>query len=159
MMPIALSKEPTMSESQIKSKARVKERGEVFTADKEVNAMLDLLPIEVFTEADRTFLEPACGTGNFVVKILERKLQYLDPADPQADALRRLASIYAVDIAVDNVVECRQRTLEVLSGLVQLLPAALATAARIVDKNIVVGDFLLGVGKLGFGMWSKADLS
>ena len=90
-------------EKLIKSKARVKDRGEVFTAEREDNAMLDLFPASVFKDADATFLEPACGNGNFVIKILERKLQYLDESAPGLDALRRWSSIYGIDIAADNV--------------------------------------------------------
>ena len=59
--------------SQIKSKERVRERGEVFTAEREVNAMLDLVKDET-ERIDSTFLEPACGDGNFLAEILRRKL-------------------------------------------------------------------------------------
>ena len=61
---------------QIKSKTRVEERGEVFTAEREVNAMLDLVSTECL-RPDSRFLEPACGNGNFLVAILERKLAEL----------------------------------------------------------------------------------
>lgn len=147
-----------MAELLIKSKARVKDRGEVFTAEREVNAMLDMLDPHVFTNPDRTFLEPACGNGNFVVKILERKLSHLDQADPEADALRRLSSIYAVDIAGDNVLECRERTLAVLHGTVALSPLGLGLARAIVDANIVEGDFLKGVDSLGFVPYDWSSL-
>ena len=60
--------------SQIKSKQRVVERGEVFTAEREVNAMLDLVKQET-ERIDSRFLEPACGNGNFLVEIIRRKLQ------------------------------------------------------------------------------------
>ena len=60
-------------QKQIKSKQRVACHGEVFTAEREVNAMLDLVKQET-ERIDSRFLEPACGTGNFLVKILERKL-------------------------------------------------------------------------------------
>ena len=64
--------ESNMSQ-QIKSKARVSAHGEVFTANREVNAMLDLVKEET-ERIDSRFLEPACGNGNFLAKILERKL-------------------------------------------------------------------------------------
>ena len=58
--------------SQIKSKERVAERGEVFTAEREVNAMCDLVANECL-RPDSRFLEPACGDGNFLAVILKRK--------------------------------------------------------------------------------------
>ena len=57
---------------QIKSKDRVQKHGEVFTAEREVKAMCDLLPPEMF-ETEKTFLEPACGEGVFIIEILKRK--------------------------------------------------------------------------------------
>ena len=60
-------------DQQIKSRQRVTDHGEVFTAEREVNAMLDLVKQET-ERIDSTFLEPACGTGNFLVEILRRKL-------------------------------------------------------------------------------------
>jgi len=65
-----------MSERQIKSRKRVSERGEVFTAEREVNAMLDLVKQEI-ERIDSRFLEPACGNGNFLVDILRRKLEVI----------------------------------------------------------------------------------
>ena len=59
---------------QVKSKQRVADHGEVFTADREVNAMLDLVKQET-ERVDSRFLEPACGDGNFVAEILRRKLE------------------------------------------------------------------------------------
>ena len=58
---------------QVKSKERVRQHGEVFTAEREVNAMLDLVKGETH-RIDSTFLEPACGDGNFLAEILDRKL-------------------------------------------------------------------------------------
>ena len=64
---------PSTDETQIKSRQRVADHGEVFTAEREVNAMLDLVQTET-ERIDSRFLEPACGTGNFLAHILERKL-------------------------------------------------------------------------------------
>ena len=61
-------------ERQVKSRARVADHGEVFTADREVNAMLDLVKQDT-ERVDSRFLEPACGDGNFLAEILRRKLQ------------------------------------------------------------------------------------
>lgn len=61
---------------QIKSKERVKDFAEVFTAQREVNAMCDLIPDEMYSDLTRTFLEPACGEGVFILEILRRKFKY-----------------------------------------------------------------------------------
>ena len=91
---------------QIKSKDRVKERGEVFTNAKEVNAMLDLIPNITI---DMTFLEPTCGNGNFVVEILKRKFNL---CKKKADFITALESVYAIDIMADNIAECKARVKE-----------------------------------------------
>ena len=66
-----------MSDKQVKSKERVAKHGEVFTNPREVNAMLDLVQDQI-TRMDATFLEPACGSGNFLVEILRRRMAYLN---------------------------------------------------------------------------------
>ena len=99
---------------QIKSKERVAERGEVFTAEREVNAMLDLVANECL-RPDSRFLEPACGDGNFLVAILRRKLAELrrkykkSPRDYEKQAIVAIGSLYGVDIMNDNVEDCRER--------------------------------------------------
>ena len=101
-------------EKQVKSKQRVADHGEVFTAEREVNAMLDLVKGET-ERIDSTFLEPACGNGNFLVEILRRKLAVVDkqykhyPADWEKYSVLAMMSIYGVDILADNVEECRAR--------------------------------------------------
>ena len=105
---------------QIKSRERVRDLAEVYTHDREVNAMLDLvadmLPSETDPgNTDRTFLEPACGHGNFLVAILARKLRYVIPrrygrgARLEHRLLRCLASVYGIDIGADNVMETHER--------------------------------------------------
>lgn len=99
---------------QVKSKQRVAERGEVFTAEREVNAMLDLVKQET-QRIDSRFLEPACGDGNFLVEILRRKLAVVkanykkNPADYEKYSVIAVTSIYGVDIMQDNVLDCRKR--------------------------------------------------
>ena len=108
-----------MAGQQIKSRERVAERGEVFTAEREVNAMLDLVKQET-ERIDSRFLEPACGTGNFLVEILRRKLnvvqrQYLHQvAQMQLQSVIAVSNIYGIDIMMDNVEECRQRLFVIL---------------------------------------------
>ena len=100
--------------SQIKSKERVAQRGEVFTAEREVNAMLDLVANECL-RPDSRFLEPACGDGNFLSAILKRKLAELrrkykkSPRDYEKQAIVAIGSLYGVDIMNDNVIACRER--------------------------------------------------
>ena len=99
---------------QIKSKERVAEHGEVFTDEREVNAMLDLVKDES-SRIESRFLEPACGNGNFVIEVLNRKLVTVrkkygrSPSDYEKFSIIAVSSIYGVDILEDNVKECRKR--------------------------------------------------
>ena len=103
-----------MTDRQVKSRERVTGHGEVFTAQREVNAMLDLVKQET-ERIDSRFLEPACGNGNFLAEILRRTLNAVEarykksPADYEKYAVLAITSIYGVDILQDNVEECRQR--------------------------------------------------
>ena len=105
---------------QIKSRERVSEHGEVFTAEREVNAMLDLVKQET-ERVDSRFLEPACGDGNFLAEILRRKLEAAKkratpprkkkplPPEFEKQSFIAVASIYGVDLMLDNVKSCRER--------------------------------------------------
>ncbi|GBU21290.1 hypothetical protein R80B4_01179 [Fibrobacteres bacterium R8-0-B4] len=103
-----------MTKTQTKSKQRVADHGEVFTADREVNAMLDLVKQET-ERIDSRFLEPACGDGNFLAEILRRKLAAVksrygrNPADYERYAVIAVTGIYGVDLLQDNIEECRNR--------------------------------------------------
>jgi SAM-dependent methyltransferase len=103
---------------QTKSKQRVADHGEVFTAEREVNSMLDLVKQET-ERIDSRFLEPACGHGNFLAEILRRKLVVVKSrygelaADYERYSVIAVTSIYGVDILQDNVDECRQRLFEI----------------------------------------------
>ncbi len=105
-------------DKQIKSKKRVVDHGEVFTAEREVNAMLDLVKQET-ERIDSRFLEPACGDGNFLAEILRRKLAVVkrkyrkSPIDFEKYAVLAATSIYGVDILQDNVDACRARMFEI----------------------------------------------
>ena len=107
-----------MSNNQTKSKQRVADHGEVFTAEREVNAMLDLVKQET-ERIDSRFLEPACGDGNFLAEILRRKLAVVksrygkNPDDYERYAVIAATSIYGVDILQDNVDDCRSRMFEI----------------------------------------------
>ena len=99
---------------QVKSKQRVADHGEVFTAAREVKAMCDLVKDET-KKIDSRFLEPACGDGNFLSEILSRKLVIVkskykrSPYDYERNSLLALSSIYGVDILLDNAIACRER--------------------------------------------------
>jgi len=103
---------------QVKTKKRVADYGEVFTAEREVNAMLDLVKQET-ERIDSRFLEPACGDGNFLAEILRRKLAVVkrkyrkSPIDYEKNAVLAATSIYGVDILQDNVDACRERMFEI----------------------------------------------
>lgn len=101
-------------DKQIVSKKRVADHGEVFTGKREVNAMLDLVKQET-ERIESRFLEPACGKGNFLTEILERKLLVVESRykrsqlEYERNAVLAVSSIYGIDILKDNVVECRKR--------------------------------------------------
>ena len=98
--------------SQIKSRQRVADHGEVFTNPREVNAMLDLVRDESF-RLDSRFLEPACGDGNFLIEILRRKLSLLSGIRSKSEwefkSLIAVGACYGIDILSDNAEACRHR--------------------------------------------------
>lgn len=143
-----------MAERQIKSRERVAERGEVFTAQREVNAMLDLVKQET-ERIDSRFLEPACGTGNFLVEILRRKLEVVyrqyqrQVSQVQLQSVIAVSNIYGIDIMMDNVVECRQRLLNILCEWYpqampgEEVPEELQKIWKyLLERNILWGDAL-----------------
>ena len=97
----------------VRSKERVRSQAEVYTRNEEINAMLDLME-DMSYNIDSRFLEPACGNGNFLVRILERKLArvaslYPKQKDFEFFSIKALASVYGVDILPSNVEEARDR--------------------------------------------------
>ncbi len=142
-----------MTGGLIKSKDRVRNHAEVYTPEREVNAMLDLVANECENVESR-FLEPACGTGNFLVKILERKLAVvIRKYTSQQVYFERytfvaVSSIYGVDILFDNVVECRERLLQIVKTQYEALythktqDAFIDSIAFVLSKNILWGDAL-----------------
>ena len=105
-------------QTQVKSKERVTNHGEVFTGEREVNAMLDLVKQET-ERIDSRFLEPACGDGNFLAEILRRKLAVVkkkyrrSPSDYEKYAVLAISSIYGVEIFQVNVNDCCARLFEI----------------------------------------------
>lgn len=107
-------------EQQVKSKQRVTDHGEVFTNEREVNAMLDLVKQET-ERIDARFLEPACGNGNFLAEVLKRKLTVVNSRYSKSQleweryAAIAISSIYGVDILEDNALECQARLFDIFS--------------------------------------------
>src|SRR5439155_12611950 len=103
-----------MQAAQVGTKKRVSDHGEVLTGQREVNAMLDLVRQET-ERIESRFLEPACGTGNFLTAVLERKLAVVEKRygksqlDFERYAVLATSSIYGIDILEDNVRQCRHR--------------------------------------------------
>ena len=104
--------------TQVKSKKRVADHGEVFTAEREVNAMLDLVKQET-ERIESRFLEPACGDGNFLAEILRRKLAVVkkqygkSPFDYEKFSVIAVSSIYGVELLADNAQQCRERLFDI----------------------------------------------
>lgn len=136
-----------MAYTQIKSKKRVAEHGEVFTADREVIAMLDLVSDEL-ERLDSTVLEPACGEGAFILKIFDRKMDVIKSYHWSGWAkefftLRIVSSIYGVDIQKDNVSICKRNLeQEVLNNFSVPSKNFLKMLREILDKNIICGNTL-----------------
>lgn len=113
-MPITEKNTKTRISSQIKSRERTKNHGEVFTAEREVKAMCDLVAQEC-DRIDSRFLEPAAGSGNFLAEILSRKLKTVkklyrgNPYDFERYSVLAVTSVYGVELLSDNVEECRER--------------------------------------------------
>jgi len=146
-------------EQQVKSRQRVSDHGEVFTAEREVNAMLDLVKQET-ERVDSRFLEPACGDGNFLVEILRRKLvaarkratppkkQTVVPLEFEKQSLIAVASLYGVDLLIDNVIACRQRLYSIWDFEYETICAGeiseecRAAVRFILSRNIVCGNAL-----------------
>src|SRR6516165_6795788 len=109
----------------IKSKRRVADHGEVFTPPWLVEKMLDLVKGET-ERIDSRFLEPACGSGNFLVKVLQRKLAAVEIKFGKSDfekqhyALLGLMCIYGIELLPDNIAECRANLLEILAEYLNL---------------------------------------
>lgn len=105
--------------AQVKSKERVVDHGEVFTNEREVNAMLDMVKQET-ERIDSRFLEPACGDGNFLAEILRRKLKVVkgryskNPRDYEKYVFVAVGSIYGVELLEDNTLDCRTRLLNIV---------------------------------------------
>jgi len=140
-------------EQLVISRQRVTDHGEVYTSRREVNAMLDLVAQEA-ERIDSRFLEPACGTGNFLAEILQRKLNVVkarygnSQLEFERYGILAISSIYGIDILEDNVQQCRSRLLEIFRTEYECLYKqntnldCLKSAKFILERNIECGDAL-----------------
>jgi hypothetical protein len=138
---------------QIKSRERVTEHGEVFTNEREVKAMCDLVKDET-ERIDSRFLEPACGDGNFLSEVLGRKLAVVKRKykknwlDYEKNAILALSSIYGIELLKDNCIACRERLFDQWNAEYSAICKKEANedtreAARfILSRNIVCGNAL-----------------
>ena len=138
---------------QVKSKQRVSDHGEVFTNEREVNAMLDLVKQET-ERIESRFLEPACGDGNFLAEVLRRKLSVVDNRYSKSQieweryAVIAISSIYGVDILEDNAQECRKRLFNIFDEKYTLLfkdkskDECRRSVTFLLGRNILWGDAL-----------------
>ena len=125
----------------------------MFTSDREVNAMLDLVKQETL-RIDSRFLEPACGTGNFLANILQRKLTVVqkkykrNQLDFEKNSIVAISSIYGIDILEDNVSECKLRLFDIFDDVYTTIykkktkDTMRESVRYILDKNIINGDAL-----------------
>lgn len=135
--------------SLIKSKKRVADHGEVFTPEWMVDAMLDLVKAES-ERIDSRFLEPACGSGNFLVKVLQRKLAAVELKFGKSDfekrqyALLGIMCMYGIELLPDNITECRANMLEILADYLRLdeNDNLYVAASFVLSRNIIQGDAL-----------------
>lgn len=135
--------------SLIKSKKRVADHGEVFTPRWLVEKMLDLVKGET-ERIDARFLEPACGSGNFLVPILQRKLAAVESKYGRSDfekrhfALLGLTCVYGIELLADNIAECRANMLEVFASYLGLAESdeLYRAASHVLSLNLIHGDAL-----------------
>ncbi len=133
----------------VKSKQRVADHGEVFTPVWMVEAMLNLVKDET-ERIDSRFLEPACGSGNFLVQVLRRKLAAVELKYGKSDFERRhyallaLMCIYGIELLPDNIAECRANLLGIFAEYLNLDPSddLYRAAFYVLSQNLVHGDAL-----------------
>src|SRR5271166_2145588 len=135
--------------SLIKSKKRVADHGEVFTPPWMVEAMLNLVKDET-ERIDSRVLEPACGSGNFLVRVLQSKLRAVELKFGRSDfekrhyALLGLMCIYGIELLADNIAECRSNVLEIFAQFLKLDESddLYRAAFYVLSQNLVHGDAL-----------------
>lgn len=133
----------------VRSRQRVADHGEVFTPRWLVDDMLDFVKVET-ERIDSRFLEPACGSGNFLVPVLERKLLVVEARYGKSDFERRhyalfaLMCLYGIELLSDNTAECRDNLASAFARILKLAPddRLLMAARAVLAVNVVQGDAL-----------------
>ena len=143
-------------EQQVKSRERVQQHGEVFTNEREVNAMLDLVKHET-ERIDSRFLEPACGDGNFLAEILRRKLRVCrnlveqrknTQLEYEKNTVLAVSSIYGIELLPDNAMTCRERLFRIFCDEYHALYGdsvkveCMHSIRYLLSKNIIIGNAL-----------------
>ncbi|ANU06473.1 hypothetical protein A6F65_00145 [Paraurantiacibacter namhicola] len=144
------------TESLIRSKQRVADHGEVFTPPWLVEKMLDLVKGET-ERIDSRFLEPACGSGNFLVPVLQRKLAAVETKYGKSSfekrhyAMLALTSLYGIELLADNIAECRANMLEVFAQYLGLEPTdeLHRAGSHVLSLNLIHGDAMTMKGADG----------
>lgn len=138
-----------VASERIHTKQRIADHGEVFTPAWMVEAMLDLVKDET-ERIDSRFLEPACGSGNFLVQILRRKLAAVELKygksgfERQHYALLGLMCVYGIELLADNIAECRANLLRIFADYLDLDESddLYRAASYVLSQNLVHGDAL-----------------
>jgi hypothetical protein len=168
-----MSGKPLSSGNQVKSRKRISDHGEVFTSEREVNAMLDLV-IQETERIDSRFLEPACGNGNFLAEVLRRKIAIVDIRYNKSQfeweryVIIAISSIYGVDILEDNANECRNRLFKIFNDKYSSLfrdkckDECRRSVTYLLNTNILWGDALdftnpLTKKPIVFSEWSAVN--
>jgi hypothetical protein len=116
----------------VKSKERQQKFAEVYTPDFIVQRMLNMVPEEIWDDPTKTFMEPACGSGNFIVAIIRRKIDHGSTIE------QAISTTYGVDILEDNIAECHQRVYEEFISWMDDKDRL----KQIIKTNIICKDFL-----------------
>lgn len=136
---------------QVKSRQRVTDHAEVFTSQREVNAMLDLVKQETENIESR-FLEPACGNGNFLIAVLNRKLNVVQNRYSKSQieferySFIAVSSLYGIDLLQDNIEHCKERLFNDFHKVYSILYSnktnddLLKSIKFVLDRNIIWGD-------------------
>ena len=128
----------------VKSKERQQKYAEVFTPSHIVERMLDMVPLEIWKDPTKTFLEPSSGNGNFIVAIIRRKIKHGSTIE------QALSTTFGIEILEDNVAECRQQVYKLALKEIQNDPTKTILdwddetdrLKKIIDTNIICKDFL-----------------
>lgn len=157
-------------EKLIKSKDRVRDLAEVFTAEREVNAMLNLIPQHIWEKIDSTFLEPSCGDGNFIEAIITRKLKNIvkpkqirkNQTKLEYQILIAVSSVYGIDICSENIKECKERMEHLVKSFYSNNFNTITPSEdfkrflhEIIDSNYICGDTLKEADKIIIVKWDR----